>query len=107
MTQTTKQVNMNRNPEGKGGFQDHPELRNNGGRLPNPMKEYTRERFKAMTPEEKEEFRLKVSPIDQWKMAEGNPTSEDTVFIGELPEPILDVQENNSNQENTEPNQED
>lgn len=27
---TTKQANMNRNPTGKGGFQDHPELRHNG-----------------------------------------------------------------------------
>lgn len=28
---TTQQDNFNRNPTGKGGFQDHPELRNPGG----------------------------------------------------------------------------
>lgn len=33
--QTTEQVNFNRNPTGKGGFQDHPELINAGGRPKN------------------------------------------------------------------------
>lgn len=31
MPKTTQQDNYNRNPTGKGGFQDHPELRNPGG----------------------------------------------------------------------------
>ena len=49
---TTKQVNMNRNPEGKGGFQDHPELRSNGRWSKENSFSYWMNFFKHLTVEE-------------------------------------------------------
>ena len=46
---------MNRNPEGKGGFQDHPELINPGGR-PKHNITYWMNQFLAMPWEEFEEY---------------------------------------------------
>ena len=48
---SSEQVNpMNRNPQGKGGFQDHPELRNSGGRPKNDESfTYWMRVFKNMT----------------------------------------------------------
>lgn len=63
------------NPTGKGGFQDHPELRNNGGRIKNPLKEFQREQFMKMSDKEKLEFLNQVMPYQRWTMAEGNPDS--------------------------------
>jgi hypothetical protein len=37
------------------------------------LKEYIRQRFLAMTDEEKDAFMAKLEPIDLFKMAEGNP----------------------------------
>lgn len=82
MEETTKQEKKwNPNPEGKGGFQDHPELRNNGGRVRNPMKEHIMKRFKEMTDEEKDAF---LAPMDAYKritLSEGHPR-QDTEFTG-------------------------
>lgn len=47
---TTEQVNNVPNPTGKGGFEDHPENRNNGGRYPRSESfTYWMEYFKAMS----------------------------------------------------------
>ena len=40
---------MNRNPEGRGGFQDHPELRSNGRWRPEDSYKYNINKFKAMS----------------------------------------------------------
>lgn len=81
---------------------------NPGGRPKGTLKDFVKRRFMAMTDEEKMEWleSNKIAGIDQWKMGEGNPTSEDTLLVGELPQPILNVQENNSDIKDTEPNQE-
>lgn len=52
---------------------------NPGGRPRSPLKDYVREKFAAMSQEDKEEFLKKVSPDIIWKMAEGNP---DTALTG-------------------------
>ena len=70
---TTKQGNKNNNPTGKGGFNEHPENRNDGGRLPNPLKAFQREKFEKMSDKEKEEFLNKIDEYKRWAMAEGNP----------------------------------
>lgn len=49
------------------------------------LKEYIRQRFLAMTPEEKDEFIAKLDPIDIFKMAEGNPHSTSDVMSGNEP----------------------
>lgn len=49
---TTQQDDMNRNPEGKGGFGDHPENRNPGGWKPEYTFSYQYRRFMNMTVEE-------------------------------------------------------
>lgn len=86
MTEPSKQVKKwNPNPTGKGGFQDHPELRNNGGRPRNPLKEYQRERFSKMSEKEKEEFLKKVAPELRWRMAEGNPDTTTDITSGGEP----------------------
>ena len=87
---TTQQVKKIPNPTGKGGFQDHPELRNNGGRIRNPLKEFQRQEFANMTDEQKRDYLVEVDKYRRWTMAEGNP--EDTTDItsnGEGLAPIL------------------
>jgi hypothetical protein len=62
MTETTEQVKKIPNPEGKGGFQDHPELRNSGGRPKNNESfNYWYGVFKNMT----------VKELDDWQHANG------------------------------------
>lgn len=51
------------------GFSGNPKGRPKGQSL----KEYDREKFSKMTPEEKENFLLSVSPELRYRMAEGNP----------------------------------
>jgi len=46
---------------------------NPGGRPKDSLKAYLREKFIAMTDEEKEEFLKTVKPEFRWRMAEGNP----------------------------------
>ena len=73
---TTEQVRKVPNPTGKGGFGDHPENRNDGGRIKNPLKEFSRLEFESWDTEKKREYLDKVSAIDRWKMTEGNPDSD-------------------------------
>ena len=48
------------------------------------LKEYIRQRFLDMTPEEKDKFISQLSPIDQFRMAEGNPhNTQDLTSKGE------------------------
>lgn len=52
---------------------------NPGGRPKGTLKDYVREKFKAMNSEEKEAFLSKI-PLDvQWKMGEGNPAQESDI----------------------------
>lgn len=59
MTESTEQVKKRivRNPKGKGGFQDHPELRNAGGRPKNEVSVtfWIREFLKSTEPGHKKE----------------------------------------------------
>lgn len=65
------------------------------------MKDWAREYLARMTDEERDEWLEGVPKEVIWKMTEGNPKSEDTILVGELPVPILDVPKNNINPENT------
>ena len=69
-----------RNPDGtwKKGFCPNP-----GGRGKNPLKEFSLKEFESWSDEEKRDFLSKISPIDRWKMTEGNP-KQDTEMSGEL-----------------------
>ena len=49
---------------------------NPGGRPKKPLKEFSMELFKSMTREEKLAFLEKISPLDRWKMTEGNPDQD-------------------------------
>ena len=63
----TKQAGNN-NPTGIGGFQDHPELINKGGRYPRAQSfTYWFEQFKMMT----------VTELEQWEI--DNPDNKRTV----------------------------
>lgn len=75
MDKTTEQVKKVPNPEGKGGFQDHPELINPGGRPKNSMKSFIAAKLAEMTNEEKEKWlkSMKISGEFQWRMGEGQP----------------------------------
>lgn len=65
---STEQVKKLPNPTGKGGFQDHPELRNNGGRPKNNESfVYWYRVFKDMT----------VSELKEWQ--QNNPESTRSV----------------------------
>ena len=67
--QTTQQVNYNRNPEGKGGFGDHPENRNAGGRETNQMSfTYWLNFFKQLTVREFKNWQ-KDTPEDKRTVA--------------------------------------
>ena len=91
----TKQANdMNRNPTGKGGFKEHPELINPGGRPKNSMKSYVAKMLAEMSDEEKLDWlkKNKITGIDQWKMGEGNPKNDMELF-GEVTTKIIDINE--------------
>ncbi len=45
------------------------------------LKEYAREFLSNMSEEGRIEYFSKMKPEDVWKMAEGNPTSDDTVTL--------------------------
>ena len=49
------------------------------------LKEYDREKFSKMTDEEKEEFLSKLTPIDRYRMAEGNPAQNNDITSGGKP----------------------
>jgi hypothetical protein len=84
MLETTEQVKKVPNPNGIGGFGDNPQNRNNGGRVPNPLKEFQREEFANMTPDEKRNYLKEVDKYKRWTMAEGAPdTKTDITTKGE------------------------
>ena len=93
---TTEQVKHIPNPNGRGGFGDHPEFINSGGRPKNSLKSYMARKFANMTDKEKEKW-LKEHKIDgktQWTMGEGNPSNE-TELRGSLTiSEVLDALEN-------------
>jgi len=54
------------------------------------LKDYDRQRFQTMSPEEKEEFLKTIPPELRYRMAEGNPhTTTDSKVELTLPKPIL------------------
>lgn len=75
---TEQAKKMNRNPIGKGGFKEHPNNINPGGRPKNSLKSYVARMFAEMSDKEKKEWLKsnKISGIDQWKMGEGNPLND-------------------------------
>ena|SRR3990167_1299694 len=87
---TTRQVKKVPNPTGKGGFGEHPENINPGGEPKNSLKNYVARKLAAMTDEEKDAWlrEHKISGIDEWKMAEGNP-SNDINPLGDIVHTVL------------------
>ena len=85
MEETTGQVKRVPNPTGKGGFGDNPQNINPGGEPRNSMKSYVARKLAAMTDDKKEIWleEHKISGIDRWKMAEGNPKT-DTEITGRI-----------------------
>lgn len=69
------------------------------------MKDWAREYLARMTDEERDEWMEGIPKEIVWKMSEGNPHTEDTLLLGELPQPILDVRPNQSDNQDKEPNQ--
>lgn len=68
------------------------------------LKEYQADKFRSMTDEQKEQWIIdnKISGIDAWRMAEGNPATNADIDLtsGGKPLPILNaLPTNNSNQE--------
>ena len=72
-TKPENTIETGRNPDGtwKKGFCPNP-----GGRGKNPLKEFSLKEFNSWSDEQKKEFLNKISPIDRWKMTEGNPSNE-------------------------------
>ena|SRR3990167_10476702 len=98
-------IETGRNPDGtwKPGFSGNP-----NGRPRQPLKDYSLKEFDSWTDEQKKEFLAKISPIDRWKMTEGNP-AQDLTSKGEhiFPQPIMDVlPKDNGNQKDNRPVQE-
>lgn len=92
--QATSYVNMNRNPNGKGGFGEHPENINETGRPKNSLKTYVARKLAAMTDREKDQWlkEHKISGETQWKMGEGNPSNE-LEHKGEIVQKIVSIDE--------------
>ena len=60
---------------------------NPSGRPKGTLKDYVRRKFMEMSDEDKDKFleENKISGIDQWKMAEGNPKQDvETEVTGEI-----------------------
>ena len=78
-----------RNPDGtfKLGFTGNP-----GGRPRNPLKEFSLKQFEDWTDAQKKAFLKRVSPIDRWKMTEGNP-SNDVEISGEIISKVIKLDE--------------
>lgn len=66
--QATPQKDMNRNPEGKGGFKDNPQNRNPGGWRKEVSFSYQYKRFMAMTSKELAEWA--TTPSDKRTVVE-------------------------------------
>ena len=78
---TTEQVP---NPTGKGGFRDHPENINPGGKPKNSLKSYVAKKLAGMSDKEKDAYLKDIAKEFQWRMGEGNPTDEITNPDGNL-----------------------
>jgi hypothetical protein len=65
----TSKQDMNRNPEGKGGFQDHPELRSDGRWSKDNSFSYWMNFFKAMTVKDFKAYDS-IKPEEERTMAE-------------------------------------
>lgn len=96
------------NPTGKGGFGDHPENINPGGRPKNSLKSYAAKKLAEMSDEEKDKFLQELQKDLVWRMAEGNPhqTSDNTHEVT-LPKPLLDGKSSQSNPKTPEAQEED
>lgn len=92
--ETTEQVKKVPNPSGKGGFGDNPQNRNDGGRIPNPLKEFQRREFADMTDEQKREYLNDIEKYKRWTMAEGNPKNDIEHSGGLTISQVLDEVEN-------------
>lgn len=80
--ETTPQTQIPDNRDERGRFV--PGVSGNpGGRPKGTMKEYLARKFRSMTDEEKEAWLIehKITGIDMFKMAEGNPKQDTTVEI--------------------------
>jgi len=91
---TTEQVRHTPNPMGKGGFGDNPQNINAGGRYKNSLKSYQAKKLAEMSDKEKEEWlrNNKISGIDRWKMAEGNPANN-LELGGEVTTKVVSIDE--------------
>ena len=67
------------------------------------MKEYWREKFYAMTPEQKEAFAERVGANELWRMAEGNPKQDTDITTAGRPIIMLAPEVVDKNAINTEP----
>jgi hypothetical protein len=54
---------------------------NAGGRPKGGLKDYDRQRFIAMSDKEKDAFLKKIAPELRYRMAEGNPSSDDSMKV--------------------------
>ena len=81
MQEQPQNTNETRNPDGtwKPGYCPNP-----GGRPRNPLKDFSLKEFNLWSDEKKQEF-LNISPIDRWKMTEGNPSNETDLTTGGQP----------------------
>lgn len=95
LTNPENRVETGRNPDGtfKKGFTGNP-----GGRPRNPLKDFSLKQFNEWSDEQKLEFLNKISPIDRWKMTEGNPRQDtDLTSDGErIQFNIINYGENNN-----------
>jgi len=96
-----KKTEVKRNPDGTFAEGTAPGPGRNTGQT---LKSYIAQKLRNMSAEEKEKWleEHKISGIDKWKMAEGNPASEtDITTQGEkLVIPILNgLSSNNSNKQ--------
>ena len=93
---TEQAKKMNRNPIGKGGFKEHPNNINPGGRPKNSLKSYVARMFAEMSDEAKKKWLKdnKINGIDQWKMGEGNPEQNSNIQGALTISEVLDNLEN-------------
>ena len=71
MEEPQKLDDIGRNPDGtfKEGHAKVP----GSGRPRNPIKEFSMKEFESWSDYEKKQFLEKITPIDRWRMTEGNP----------------------------------
>ena len=102
MKKPEQQGEIKRRPDGtyEKGVSGNP-----AGRPPGKsLKEFWKERFAAMTDEEKAEFSKKVAPELLWQMAEGRPRQDSDITSGgeKLSVAVVNYADSNSSQLSTE-----